>query len=463
MAKTNLKAIKTALEYADKWLAFQHVYNPYVGTQVAVRVDGDLIFNEAYGKANLETDEDLTVDHLFRIASHSKTFTGVAVMQLVEAKKLRLDDTIGDHIPELAKSDIANVTVRQMLSHTGGITRDGDDADWWELGKPFPNRKELLAVSKKIGKVFEPDVEFKYSNIAFSLLGVIIENTSGEPYRSYVTTNIVDKLGLKNTGPDLNFDRIDDYAVGYSTRVHGPNRIPIEHIDTFEESSATGFYSTAAELTDYFQAHLPGDDRLLTEASKRAMQMKIGQADDKSAYGLGISIDLSGPRTYFGHSGGYPGHITNSKVDKDRKLSISVLTNSNDGPAELFSKGILSLINLALDDDAITEPGRAKDLRKFEGRFATLWGVSAVVNIGGRLYILPPAQDDPAGMAIELDVIDETTLKRVGGSKFGSRGENLTYHFGKKGNVNKITGGHTMLPIDKFKLPEKMLRPERKK
>ena len=462
MAKNELKAIKSALAYADTWLAFQHEYNPYVGTQVAVRVDGDLVFNEAYGKANLETGEDLTVDHLFRIASHSKTFTGVAVMQLVEAKKLRLDDTIGDHIPELAKSDIANVTVRQMLSHTGGITRDGDDADWWELGKPFPNRKEILAVSKKIGKVLEPDVEFKYSNIAFSLLGVIIENASGEPYRSYVTTNIVDRLGLKNTGPDLDLDRIDDYAVGYSTRVHGPNRIAIEHIDTFEESSATGFYSTAAELTDYFQAHLPGDDRLLTDASKRAMQMKIGQADDSSAYGLGISIDLSGKRTYFGHSGGYPGHITNSKVDKDRKLSISVLTNSNDGPAEVLCKGILGLIDLALADDGITKPTKAKDLEKFEGRFATLWGVTDVANLGGRLYILPPAQNDPADMAIELEVIDDKTVKRVGGSKFGARGEDLTYHFGKKGNITKVTGGHTMVPADKFKLPEKVLRPARK-
>lgn len=462
MAKTDLKAIKSALAYADKWLAFQHGYNPYVGAQVAVRVDGDLIFNEAYGMANREAEEKLTTDHLFRIASHSKTFTGVAVMQLVEGKKLRLDDTIGDHIPELAKSDIADVTVRQLLSHTGGITRDGEDADWWELGKPFPDRKELLTVAKKIGKVFDPNVEFKYSNIGFSLLGVIIEHAAGESYRDYVTTNIVTKLGLKNTGPDLDMNRIDDYAVGYSSRVHGPNRIPIEHIDTFEESSATGFYSTAAELTDYFQAHLPGDDRLLSEASKRAMQMKIGQADDKSAYGLGISIDLSGDRTYIGHSGGYPGHITNSKVDRDRKLSISVLTNSNDGPAELLSRGVLGLIDLALTNDAVTEPGKDKDLKRFEGRFATLWGVTDIVALGGRLYALTPSLDSPASMAIELEIVNDTTLKRVGGAKFGARGENLTYHFAKSGKIKKVTGGHTMLPAEKFKLPEKVLRPERR-
>lgn len=463
MAKgTDTKQIKGALEYGAKWIAFQHEYNPYVGAQVAARVDGDLVLNEAFGYADLEKRTKLTSDHLFRIASHSKTFTGVAVMQLVEAKKLRLDDTIGDHIPELAKSDIAGVTVRHLLSHTGGIIRDGDNADWWELGKPFPNRKELLLLAKKMGKVLEPSTEFKYSNIGFSLLGVIIEHASGQSYRDYVTEHIVDKLGLKNTGPDINFDRFDDYAAGHSSRVHGGKRVQIDHIDTFEESSATGFYATAAELTDYFQAHIAGDTRLISDASKREMQQKIGHSDEKNGYGLGLVIDEIGGRTYIGHSGGYPGHITMSKVDRDRKLSVSVLTNSNDGPAALLTVGLLGLVNLALTDKAITEPRKHKELKKFEGRFATLWGVTDIVALGGRLYALSPSLDDPASMAIELEVTGENTLKRVGGSKYGARGEELAYHFDDKGKIAKVTGGHTMLPIGKFKLPKRVKRPTRK-
>lgn len=454
------KAIKGALQYGAKWIAFQHEYNPYVGAQVAARLDGDLIFNEAYGYADLDAETPMTTDHLFRIASHSKTFTGVAAMQLVEAKKLRLDDTVGQHIPELAKSDIADVTVRQLLSHSGGIIRDGDNADWWELGKPFPDRKELLNLAKKMGKVLEPNTEFKYSNIGFSILGVIIEGASGESYRKYVTTNIVDKLGLKNTGPDIDFDRIDDYAAGHSSRVHG-KRIQIDHIDTFEESSATGFYSTAAELTDYFQAHIPGDDRLITDASKREMQNKISEAEDRGHYGLGLVIDKIGDRTYIGHSGGYPGHITMSKVDIERKLSLSVLTNSNDGPAGVLTSGLLKLIDLALTEKAKADPGKPNDLKRFEGRFATLWGVTDIVALGGRLYALSPALDDPASMAIELEVMGDTTLKRVGGSKYGARGEELTFHFDKKGKVKKITGGHTMLPIDRFELPDRVKRPMR--
>lgn len=456
------KAIKSALKYGSKWIEFQHEYNPYVGAQVAARVDGELILNEAFGYADLDAKEPLTTEHLFRIASHSKTFTGVAVMQLVEAKKLRLDDTVGQHIPELSKSDIAGVTVRQLLSHTGGIIRDGDDADWWELGKPFPNRKELLSLAKKMGKVFDPQVEFKYSNIGFSLLGVIIEAASGESYRSYATSHIVDKLGFKNTGPDIDMDREADYAAGHSSRVHGGKRVQIDHIDTFEESSATGFYSIASELTDYFQAHIPGNDRLISDASKREMQQKIGEADARGHYGLGLVIDQIGDRTYIGHSGGYPGHITISKVDRDRKLSLSVLTNSNDGPASLLAEGLLRLIDLALPEKPKSEQSRPGDLKKFEGRFATLWGVTDIVALGGRLYSLSPSLDDPASMAIELEVTSDSTLKRVGGSKYGARGEELTYHFDKKGDVEKITGGHTMVPIEKFNLPDRVKRPKRK-
>ncbi len=462
MKSAEVTAIKSALKYGSNWIAYQHTYNPYIGAQVAVRVDGKLLLNEAFGMANIEADEAMTTDHLFRIASHSKTFTGVAVMQLVAAGKLRLDDTIGHHIADLKKSDIADVTVRQLLSHTGGIIRDGDNADWWELAKPFPDRKELIRVAKNLGKVLDPNTEFKYSNIGFSLLGVIIENAAGESYRSYVTANIVDRLGLKNTGADINMDRIDDYAVGYSSREHGPIRIPIEHIDTFEESSATGFYSTAAELTDYFQAHIAGDDRLLSDASKREMQMKVSDAEDSSFYGLGIYIEKLAGRTYIGHSGGYPGHITMSKVDRDRKLSISVLTNSNDGPAGTLCQGMLALINLALATDAKTEPAKPKVTSRFEGRFATLWGVTDIAELGGRLYAMSPAQDDPASMAVELEIVDDSTLKHVGGSKFGARGEHLAFQFSKSGKIRKITGGHTMVPIEDFRLPDKVTRPERK-
>ncbi|MGB3328535.1 MAG: serine hydrolase domain-containing protein, partial [Thermomicrobiales bacterium] len=132
------------LAYAPRWLAYQRTYMPYVGAQVAVRRDGDLLFNEAYGYADLHKKVPLTVDHLFRIASHSKTFTGVACMQLVERGKLRLDDTAETYVEELQGAPMGGVTVRALLGHLSGMTRDGDDCGFWSLEFPFPDRTDLL-------------------------------------------------------------------------------------------------------------------------------------------------------------------------------------------------------------------------------------------------------------------------------------------------------------------------------
>lgn len=342
---TERNAIASALDYAPRYLELQQGYIPFVGAQVAVRHDEDLLLNEAVGLADIGSGTAMTVDHLFRVASHSKTFTGVACMQLVEREKLRLDDPVKAHVPELADTSMGRVTIRELLGHGSGMTRDGDDATFWSLDRTFPGKAELIETVRNHGKVLEPNEHFKYSNIGFSVLGLVIEEASGLPYHEYVKTNIVDALGLENTGPDLDVDRIDDYAKGYSSRVHGPERVEIEHIDTFVESSATGFYSTASELTEYFQAHLDGDERILTDASKRRMRQIQWTISDDSMYGLGLSITKVNGRTYIGHSGGYPGQITVSKLDLERKLAISVLTNTNDGPAAMLCSAILQLVD----------------------------------------------------------------------------------------------------------------------
>src|SRR5690606_15345377 len=211
---------------------------PFVGAQVAVRVEGDLLLDCAIGMADIDNEVALKQDHLFRVASHSKTFTAVAVMQLAERGLLRLDDEAGTHVPEIVNSDMAGVTVRELLAHGSGMIRDGDNCDFWDVSRPFPDRDELIRTITDHGKVLEPNEHFKYSNIGYSLLGLIIESASGTDYRDYVTRNIVERLDLQRTGPELDESRIGEYAKGYSSRAHGDTRVEIEHIDTRAESAA---------------------------------------------------------------------------------------------------------------------------------------------------------------------------------------------------------------------------------
>ena len=463
MTPVDRSVLESALAWTSRYIDFQCGYVPFVGAQVAARLDGELIFSHAAGFANVAAKEPMTTDHLFRIASHSKTFTAVAIMQLVEAGRLRLDDPVSTHVSELTDADMGIATIRELLSHMSGMIRDGDDCSFWALERPFPDAEEVLRTVREQGKIVEPNEHYKYSNVGFSLLGLVIERVTGVDYREYVSKNIVERLGLKDTGPDLDAGRERELARGYSSRAHGPERAEIEHIDTRAESSATGFFSDAEDVTAYFSAHLDGDERLLSDASKRRMRRPHWKVNDQQSYGLGLSISEVNGRTYYGHSGGYPGHITMSRLDLDRRLALSVFTNTNDGPAGVLSTAILKLMDLALDSkhEAKTDPQPAEKLEPFEGRFADLWGVSDVANLGGRLYLLHPTLQDPAAEAIELEVVSENELKVVGDSGAGGYGELMRYTFADDRSVEWLRGpsGHRLVPAERFQLGKTVQRP----
>lgn len=452
--------VRQAMAYYDRWLAYQQRYRQVPGVQASVRVGDEEVFARSYGMADLESGTALTNAHLFRIASHSKTFTSTAVMQLVERGRLRLDDTAGHWLPWLqeAGSPLAEVTVRELLSNAGGVIRDGRDSDFWQLDGSFLDREALRAelLAKDAG-VLQPNEHFKYSNIGFSVVGLVIEAAAKEPYNDYVQREIVDRLGLRNMGPELDPARAAEYATGYSGLRVAARRIPIDHVDTRAMSPATGFYANASDLTRYFSAHFLGDTRLLTDASKRRMQQGLWDTDENGGkYGLGMILSRRGERSLVGHSGGYPGHITSSQIDPKAKIAVSVLTNAIDGPAGAFSTAAYGLLDLAAKPPPPGERQRSEaELRRFTGRFATLWGVTDVVLLGGRLYSISPDDSDPAKDATPLKYIDANTLEIAGGSGYGSYGERMHYRFAADGSVESIRASGTLLPLERFPLPDR--------
>ena len=453
------RSLDEALIYVDRYLGFRQGFDRIPGVQAAVHANGEVRFSEAYGHSDVENDTALTEQHLFRIASHSKTFTATAILQLVDAGALRLDDRASRWVDALDGHPAGAVTVRELLGHASGLTRDSTNGDFWQLDGRFPDRARLLEIllddrSAVIGE----QERFKYSNIAYGLLGLIIENSTGVSYAEAVRTGIVDRLGLTDLGPELDPDRLPDYAVGYSALSYAQRRVPIEHVDTRALASATGFYSTASDLVQYFAAHFDGDDRLLSDRAKREMQhpwWDTGASTDKQ-YGLGLSVATVGERTMIGHGGGYPGHITNSMADTKAGLAVSVLTNCIDGPAETLARAVVRLIDLAGAGDR-PESGTVDHLR-FCGRYAALWGVVDIAVLGGRLYRLHPALADPVDDAAELEIVDESTLRIVGGSGYGSYGELMPFRFADDGTVVSLRGesGGTLVPIDRFELPDRI-------
>ena len=172
---SNRVAYESVLPYVREWVSYKVWQLRVPGVQVAIGLGGDVLFDEAWGYADVEAGRRLTTTDLFRIASHSKTFTSTAVMLLVERGSLRLDDTAGTFVPALVDggSPLADVTVRELLEMGAGVIRDGRDGDYWSQLRPFPDEDELLRLLLDDGQKVPAGSSFNYSNLGYSLLGLV--------------------------------------------------------------------------------------------------------------------------------------------------------------------------------------------------------------------------------------------------------------------------------------------------
>lgn len=457
------ETIRAAADYLTSWVEAQAAHLRVPGVQVAIRSGDELVLDLAIGVADVATGEPLRTDHLFRIASHSKTFTGTALMQLVEAGKIRLDDPIGIYVPELVEggSPVADATVRELLGHQSGVIRDGVHADFWQLEYPFPDRAALVDEVLRHGAVHARNEHFKYSNIGYSLLGLAIEAASGQTFGEYTHDHIVEPLGLTRTGAEYDVTRADEYASGHTGLLLGESwRHVIEHVDTRAMAAATGFYSTASDLTVYGSAHWFGDTRLISDDSKRIMQrletVVSSYGTEAGRYGVGIELRTVGTRELVGHSGGYPGHITRTYIDPKDQLVVSVLTNAIDGPADAIATGLLKLIDLALTPSAgVERTAPAADLpplATYTGRFASLWGLNDIVELGGRLVLVHPTSPDPLVGREELEPVGPDELRVHAQTTFGAGGELLYLERAADGSIASVRStGVTSWPVDVFR------------
>ena len=449
MPSLDRAAVLDACSYADTWLEYRTVRDRIPGVQAAVLLGDEILLSTAHGMADVESGTPLTTSHRFRVASHSKTFTATAVMQLAERGALRLDDTVGDHLSELATEPIGAVRLRELLAHGGGVVRDGWDGDHWQLARPFPDAAGLRRIAADEATVLARNERFKYSNVGFSLLGAVIEAVTGRAYAEHMSEAVLVPLGLSATSPEIDLTDSSDHATGYTSLDNAPERLPFDHIATGAMAAATGFSSTATDLVRWAAAHFHGDARVLSDDAKRQMQRSEWTvAGGGGAYGLGFAIDTVGDRRLCGHGGGFPGFITRTWFDPVDQLAVSVLTNAIGGPALGLASGIVSLVDLA----ARRTGDAGADLRPFTGRFATQWGVTDIAALSGALYAFDPTLDDVVPTAQHCAVVDADTLRIVDGPGYGSPGERYTYTRDEDGRVRAVRGssGTTALPYDVF-------------
>lgn len=451
-----MKAIpKHTLEFLDSWLEYRLLWSEVPGYQVTIAKDGKTIFSQAYGTADIETKQKLTTKHIFRIASHSKTFTATAIMQLAEKKKLRIDDEVVEYLGWLKRHKDARwkeVTIRQLMSHSAGIIRDGAKSDYWQLIEPFPNKKRLHESVLAAKLVLEPNIRLKYSNFGYALLGEIIEEVTGQTYGEYVNENIIKPLGLKNTFPEVQSGMRDKMSSGYSRLSLKHEFIKLSAGNTDALAPATGFCSTAEDMAVYFSAQRVGSKKLLSDVSKREMQRIQWNAypEGEGSYGMGLEIDRFGDRDVLGHSGGFPGHVSRTMFDPRDGYVISILANSDNAEPGQMARGITAII------DGLGEQQPKKSLLKFEGLYADLGTVVHILVRGEELVLIWPNWWRPFDELEHLEYVDKNTLKIVKTNSYYSDGELIKFRFKKQKVEYIVNAGSTMFPSVTGEVPEQI-------
>ncbi|GAA0298791.1 serine hydrolase domain-containing protein [Kineococcus aurantiacus] len=445
------ETVTAAADVAARWIAFRCERSQVPGVQFAVRLGGELLHSSAHGSADLGRGAPLTTGHVFRVASHSKTFTATAVLRLAEQGRLRLDDDLATHVPWVAGEDaeLGRASLRELLGHAAGVTRDGTAGDHWQLAGEFPDVAAVRAAVRTGGSLLPRSSRFKYSNVGYALLGLVVEAVTGTGYADHLR-EVLAPLGLSRTTPDL--PAAGELATGYSALAAGPRR-PLPHAATGAMAPAAGFCSTAEDLTAWFTSHAEGREGLLSPRSRRlAQRAEWSTGPGPGTYGLGFGRDEVGGRDLVGHGGGFPGHATRSLLDPRSGLAVSVLTNCADGPAGEFALGAVKLVDLFAQRWSPVRAGVTPgvDLDAFCGRWASLWGVTDVVRAGGSLLVLDPDSGEPADAPKVLEVLDARTLRVVDDHGYGEVGE--TWRLGERPDGTptlRASSGAVLVPLER--------------
>lgn len=428
----NTGSLTRALNFIQDWLADRYQREEVPGFVVAVAHQGKVRMNVAFGYADLERRIPMTPDHIFHIASHSKTFTATAIMQLQEQGRLAIDHPASRYLPWLSSHQDPRwqlVTIRQLLSHGAGVIRDGLESDFWSLTIPFPDAERFSKEILETDLVLENNQEMKYSNYGYTLLGMVIEAASGQPYNEFVLENIVRPLGLTRTfpeyRPDLQQPNPDHMVTGYSRRDLRTRR-PLPHPNTQAMSAATGFVSTTADLCQYFTAQMVASGDLLSDESKKAMQkpewpQKNAEGTVVGAYGLGFFRKSFGTRETFGHGGGFPGCITNTMADPKDNLVVTALTNAIDGPADALVAAVYQIINF-FQDHSSDSPHRL-----YEGHYMNLWDSVRYVAAGDSLYAVHGVGWNPLAFVETLTEVGDAVFRIDKTGSGSSKGERVQF------------------------------------
>jgi CubicO group peptidase (beta-lactamase class C family) len=299
------------------------------GLQVAVAVDGKLVWSEAFGYSDLERHISVTRTTLFRVGSVSKPLTAAAVALLVEQGKLDLDAPVQRYVPSYPPQPWP-ITTRQLAGHLAGVRHYRGDE--FTLNRHFGSVREGLTIFERDSLQFEPGTRFAYSSYGWNLVSAVIEGASGESFLSYMSRHVLGPLGLTHTAPDRTDSLIPDRTRFYDPDSAHGGFVLAPAVDNSYKWAGGGFLSTAEDLVRFGSAFL-GPGFVGGETLDLLFTTQRTRDGSPTGYGIGwfVTTDTLGHRWVF-HGGGSVGGTTAFGVDRDSRVVVAVTTNLTSAP-----------------------------------------------------------------------------------------------------------------------------------
>jgi CubicO group peptidase (beta-lactamase class C family) len=341
------KALAALLDSATRKMS-------YSGTILIAR-DGKPIYTAAMGFADREAKIPVKLDTRFRVGSMNKMMTATAIMQLVEAGKVKLDAPVGTYLKDYPNKEFAGaVTIHHLLTHTGGA---GDifGPQFTQHRLELRTLKDYVALYGARSPEFPPGDNWRYANYGFILLGRVIEEVSGQAYPDYIRDHIFRPAGMTRSGFEPENVAVEGRSKGYMPGDKGLE----SNVDTLPWSgtSAGGGYSTVADWLAFSTA-LTGHKLLDKARTDLLMSRKTS-----NGYAYGFTDASSGDIHAAGHSGGAPGMNGDLRIIGDGQVVIVALTNvAPPGDATVIATEITKRIKVLKRDGSV-----ARDIWNADG------------------------------------------------------------------------------------------------
>jgi D-alanyl-D-alanine carboxypeptidase len=340
----NSDSLKKLISFIEKYSDSMLTTALQPGMIISITQGDNIIYEKAKGVSNVESKLPMNKDMRFRIGSLTKTFTATVLLQLVDEKKITLDESIEKYFPNVPNAK--NITVRMLGDMTSGLYNYSESKAFGDSMLANPKRKwkpeELIDVSLKNKIYFEPGKGWHYSNTNTTMLGLIIEKITGNTLPAEIKKRITDKLGLKQTDfaevPELSGSYPRGYGEDDATWVY-----PLVDVTTKYDPSwawaAGAMVSTVEDLKVYLKALTEGK---LTSKEMHAERLKWGLDKPEAKYGFGIFEIGNG---YYGHNGSYPGFHNISVHSPITNITAIIFYNTqSDRNPDLFLRAILPMI-----------------------------------------------------------------------------------------------------------------------